>query len=770
MLYTKNFNIDTPNPTFEVFQKGSTSGVANLSRDLTINGTTVSPTLLYYGGDANSTNWTAQIGETLVLQAGTAPSYNQGSPLLGTNDDSVKFNSGGYYRASTASIGDITTEDMVVECIVRMSAFQPLVLFGHRTGAVPGWKVATTTATRLFCTIGSGTTQISAGVTGILTANCWYHVLFFLDRSGSSISYVNGVASAAVDISALVAASLSTDDLFTVGAASDGGNACDCPIALLAMWKQASWLDTHLQAALALERFNKLLNLMPQVALGTAAPTAQTRASATHLNNAGELYRVGANWLRVESPGYFCEPAATNKILQSQVFQSDGVWTLLDAGDTFGTQLCNDADMEAATTAAWSTTNGATLTKETTTPHGGTNCLRVARGTTNNPNSYQVVLTVGKTYCVTGWARSNGVSNPYVYLGIATGYEWVGTTSTDWQYFTLIRKVTDTRLALASNATTGNYVEFDDIKLYEVTETAPNKELESSGLVPDSTNGIHGFTQAVILTAVNHTLSVYAKAGAQNWIYLSDDTVANATCYFDLGTGVVGTSGAGISQTHIESLGDGWYRAGITFLGTVAAHTLSIQSAEADNDASFAGNGTSVSTYFWGAQLELGNIATSYITTTTAAASRSADILTFSGTDNIADSQGTISFDVLTPDYTPEANAICYRLTNGGGVTNYISQYICVPDILKGISAATAGSAGSMTINSEITDGTVHHVSAHWETDRMYATLDGVRSDVDTDVDIPTTLNQIHVGHGNTATQLNGIISNIKIYKRLVNK
>jgi hypothetical protein len=99
-------------PTFRLFEQNVPYGVDNLDPALTINGTTVTPTFRYKGGDANGTNWAPWgYGETLTLQAGTAPSYNQGSPLLGTNDDSVLFNRGGYYLASNTTFADITTED-----------------------------------------------------------------------------------------------------------------------------------------------------------------------------------------------------------------------------------------------------------------------------------------------------------------------------------------------------------------------------------------------------------------------------------------------------------------------------------------------------------------------------------------------------------------------------------------------------------------------------------------------------------------------------------
>ena len=90
--------------TFRVFDYDTSStipgnmlpGVDNLNPSLTMNGVTVTPMYRYKGGDAGASAWAPwTYGESLALQTGTAPSYNQGSPLLGTNDVAVKGNGGG---------------------------------------------------------------------------------------------------------------------------------------------------------------------------------------------------------------------------------------------------------------------------------------------------------------------------------------------------------------------------------------------------------------------------------------------------------------------------------------------------------------------------------------------------------------------------------------------------------------------------------------------------------------------------------------------------
>lgn len=148
----------------------------------------------------------------------------------------------------------------------------------------------------------------------------------------------------------------------------------------------------------------------------------------------------------------------------------------------------------------------------------------------------------------------------------------------------------------------------------------------ADGLVADADDESHGVSQAITLTAVDYTFSVYAKAGDQDWIYMADSKVVNATAYFNVDIGLIGTVGAG-ATAGIENLPDGWCRCWITYTGTVAAHTHLIYSAPADADNTFAGDASTTNTTLWGAQVELGMFPSSYIATTTTSATRTADDL-----------------------------------------------------------------------------------------------------------------------------------------------
>ena len=135
--------------------------------------------------------------------------------------------------------------------------------------------------------------------------------------------------------------------------------------------------------------------------------------------------------------------------------------------DNKGVNLCCDGNMERADTDFWTSINSAVITKATTAPKTGKQCLRVAYFDTNNPAASQTSLTVGKFYRLTGWARGDGAVAPNIYFGDTLA--WTGTSSASWQSIDAIKVCAGTgALKLLCPVAGAGYSEFDDIKVVEV--------------------------------------------------------------------------------------------------------------------------------------------------------------------------------------------------------------------------------------------------------------------------------------------------------------
>jgi hypothetical protein len=130
--------------------------------------------------------------------------------------------------------------------------------------------------------------------------------------------------------------------------------------------------------------------------------------------------------------------------------------------------------------------------------------------------------------------------------------------------------------------------------------------------------------------------SIYIKAGTATWVRLQLTSGANAVrVWLNAATGALGASsiagtGVFVSAT-VTALASGWYR--VSFAGTipsVTSYNLSVNSASADGSATRV---SGVTYYSWGAQLEAGAFATSYIPTVASQVTRSADVATMTGTN-----------------------------------------------------------------------------------------------------------------------------------------
>jgi hypothetical protein len=141
------------------------------------------------------------------------------------------------------------------------------------------------------------------------------------------------------------------------------------------------------------------------------------------------------------------------------------------------------------------------------------------------------------------------------------------------------------------------------------------------------------------ITAGTKTLSIFAKAGTFDHIALS----YNGVTYFNLTNGTIGTTASGHTAV-MTDMGDGWYRCAITKT-TTATYTAAYYFAQ--NNGTLTTTDTQGYMYAYGAQIEAGSYATSYIPTYGSSVTRVADTgIINSATDLIGQTEGTLFVEV----------------------------------------------------------------------------------------------------------------------------
>jgi hypothetical protein len=147
-----------------------------------------------------------------------------------------------------------------------------------------------------------------------------------------------------------------------------------------------------------------------------------------------------------------------------------------------------------------------------------------------------------------------------------------------------------------------------------------------------------------------YTASVFLKADQLSFARVragAYDGSNDAQQFFNLSTGAKGTA-SNLDDSKIEAYPNGWYRCSITWTqgaGTTS-FAFSIYVASSISSAIVDLDGTS-SIFVWGAQVETGPIATSYIPTTSASVTRVKDNISLgSASSLIGQTEGTLYVEV----------------------------------------------------------------------------------------------------------------------------
>jgi len=185
---------------------------------------------------------------------------------------------------------------------------------------------------------------------------------------------------------------------------------------------------------------------------------------------------------------------------------------------------------------------------------------------------------------------------------------------------------------------------------FDTTWTNTNSsETAAAGTAPDGTNTawelkdtadavatVHSLVQTTsfsFTSGVAYTFSCWMKAGTLiegGLVFPTAAFTSAINCRINLSTGAVISSSPTVSASTV-SYANGWYRVIATATAT-ATSAGAVNIRPANGALSYIGTGTGT-ILIWGAQIEAGSFPTSYIPTTSATVTRSADVASITGTN-----------------------------------------------------------------------------------------------------------------------------------------
>ncbi len=262
------------------------------------------------------------------------------------------------------------------------------------------------------------------------------------------------------------------------------------------------------------------------------------------------------------------------------------------------------------------------------------------------------------------------------------------------------------------------------------------------------------------------TASFFVKKGTSDFCHILLWDVSNdgARQWFDLNNGIEGSStsfGSSISvdSSQMINYGNGWYKCIVVFNNSNTTVRFRISASNSNGDVSSSVGKT---IYIYGAQVETGSYASSYIPTSGSAVTRVADTASGAGNSEVFnDSQGVLFANIaaLADDGTNRYISI------SDGSNNNRVQIIYSSDSNKITGGVVSGNSGQCAFYIENIDTTLNRkLALKYKQNDFSLWSNGFEIGTDTSGIAPTALDTLEFRRGNGTSDFYGKTKEIGYY------
>lgn len=308
----------------------------------------------------------------------------------------------------------------------------------------------------------------------------------------------------------------------------------------------------------------------------------------------------------------------------------------------------------------------------------------------------------------------------------------------------LLLEPSRTNLITNSNYFEGFWSSSNTAEIYN-NEISPEGLQNAVKVYPTTTGSFRGLSKnfGALLTSTPYTFSVFAKAGEleQLFFYNVGAPAGNGGVWFNVSSGIVGTTSASWTNAQMEDYGNGWYRCSAVITPGASGQNIYALLANANNSVTVTSNGSD-GLYLFGTQLEQGSYPTSLIPTYGTSVTRAKDVCRDGGdASTFNDNAGTIFLEIKA--FSNGGVTRRFSLSDGSSNNRIELEIDENQSVIKAFMSSNGATVGIVNANN-IIQTERHKIILSYNSSAFKIFIDGVLENSDTSIaSTPISLNRL---------------------------